>query len=148
MILRERQPSRERVSMRGGQASVAVVGGGLGGLASACVLAARGHRVTLYDKNSWSGGKAAVLHEGGFRFDMGPTILTVPRVLDRIFSEARRDLNTYLDLHRRGRGLPDLSAPLRPPARRLRPLLLLEAGGGPVRHHQRPRQLQPRDPAR
>jgi diapolycopene oxygenase len=86
--------------MRGGQASVAVVGGGLGGLASACVLAARGHRVTLYDKNSWIGGKAAVLHEGGFRFDMGPTILTVPRVLDRIFSEAGRDLNTYLDLRR------------------------------------------------
>ena len=86
--------------MRGGQASVAVVGGGLGGLASACVLAARGHRVTLYDKNSWIGGKAAVLHEGGFRFDMGPTILTVPRVIDRIFSEAGRDLNTYLDLRR------------------------------------------------
>jgi phytoene desaturase len=86
--------------MRAGQASVAVVGGGLGGLASACVLAARGHSVTLYDKNPWIGGKAAVLQEGGFRFDMGPTILTVPRVLDRIFSEAGRDLNTYLDLRR------------------------------------------------
>ena len=79
---------------------MAVVGGGLGGLASACVLAARGHSVTLYDKNPWIGGKAAVLQEGGFRFDMGPTILTVPRVLDRIFSEAGRDLNTYLDLRR------------------------------------------------
>ena len=86
--------------MTGGQASVAVVGGGLGGLASACVLAARGHRVTLYDKNPWIGGKAALLHEGGFRFDMGPTILTVPRVLVRIFSEAGRDLNSYLDLRR------------------------------------------------
>ena len=79
---------------------MAVVGGGLGGLASACVLAARGHSVTLCDKNPWIGGKAAVLQEGGFRFDMGPTILTVPRVLDRIFSEAGRDLNTYLDLRR------------------------------------------------
>jgi phytoene dehydrogenase-like protein len=56
--------------------SVAVIGGGLGGLAAACVTAARGHQVTLYDKNPWLGGKAAVLHEGGFRFDMGPTILT------------------------------------------------------------------------
>src|SRR5918997_3695065 len=86
--------------MRGGQASVAVVGGGLGGLASACVLAARGHRVTLYDKNPWIGGKAALLHEGGFRFDMGPTILTVPAVLARIFAEAGRDLDDYLDLRR------------------------------------------------
>jgi diapolycopene oxygenase len=79
---------------------VAVIGGGLGGLASACVAAARGHAVTLYDKNAWLGGKAAVLHERGFRFDMGPTILTVPRVLKRIFAEAGRDLHAYLDLRR------------------------------------------------
>jgi phytoene dehydrogenase-like protein len=77
-----------------------VIGGGLGGLAAACVTAARGHQVTLYDKNAWLGGKAAVLHEDGFRFDMGPTILTVPRVLERIFAEAGRDLNDYLDLVR------------------------------------------------
>ncbi|GEP03947.1 phytoene desaturase family protein [Methylobacterium oxalidis] len=80
--------------------SVAVIGSGLGGLAAACVSAARGHRVTLYDKNDWLGGKAAVLHEGGFRFDMGPTILTVPRVLERIFAEAGRDVHDYLDLRR------------------------------------------------
>ena len=81
-------------------ASVAVIGGGLGGLAAACVAAARGHKVTLYDKNTWLGGKAAVLNESGFRFDMGPTILTVPRVLERIFAEAGRDLSDYLDLVR------------------------------------------------
>ena len=80
--------------------SVAVIGSGLGGLAAACVSAARGHKVTLYDKNGWLGGKAAVLHEGGFRFDMGPTILTVPRVLERIFSEAGRDIHNYMDLRR------------------------------------------------
>jgi phytoene dehydrogenase-like protein len=77
-----------------------VIGGGLGGLAAACVLGARGHKVTLYDKNDWIGGKAAVLHEGGFRFDMGPTILTVPRVLLRIFGEANRNIADYLDLVR------------------------------------------------
>jgi len=82
------------------RASIAVIGGGLGGLAATCVAAARGYEVTLYDKNPWLGGKAAVLHEGGFRFDMGPTILTVPRVLERIFAEAGRNLSDYLDLVR------------------------------------------------
>ncbi|MCJ2082546.1 phytoene desaturase family protein [Methylobacterium sp. J-090] len=85
--------------MRAGS-SVAVVGAGLGGLAAACVSAARGHKVTLYDKNDWLGGKAAVLHQDGFRFDMGPTILTVPKVLERIFQEAGRDIRDYLDLRR------------------------------------------------
>ena len=79
---------------------VGVIGGGLGGLAAACTLAARGHAVTLFEKNAWLGGKAAVLEEGGFRFDMGPTILTVPKVLERVFAEAGRKLHDELDLVR------------------------------------------------
>ena len=79
---------------------VGIIGGGLGGLAAACTLAARGHEVTLIEKNAWLGGKAAVLEEGGYRFDMGPTILTVPRVLARIFGEAGRRLEDELDLVR------------------------------------------------
>jgi phytoene desaturase len=79
---------------------IGVIGGGLGGLAAACTLAARGHEVILFEKNEWLGGKAAVLEERGFRFDMGPTILTVPRVLARIFGEADRRLEDQLDLIR------------------------------------------------
>lgn len=79
---------------------IAVIGGGLGGLASAVVLAARGHKVVLLEKNGWVGGKAAVLEEGGFRFDMGPTILTVPRVLRRILAEAGCDLDRELEMVR------------------------------------------------
>ncbi len=79
---------------------VGVIGAGLGGLAAACTLAARGHKVILFDKNSWFGGKAALLQEQGFRFDMGPTILTVPGVLERIFIEAGRKMADYLDLRR------------------------------------------------
>jgi phytoene desaturase len=80
--------------------TVGIIGGGLGGLASACTLAARGHKVTLLEKNEWLGGKAALLDEGGYRFDMGPTILTMPRVLRRVFAEAGRELSDYLDLVR------------------------------------------------
>ncbi|MEI7460344.1 MAG: phytoene desaturase family protein [Pirellula sp.] len=78
--------------------SVGVIGGGLAGLAAACTLAARGHKVTLLEKNEWVGGKAAVHHENGFRFDMGPTILTLPSVLHRIFREANRKLEDYMHL--------------------------------------------------
>jgi len=79
---------------------VGVIGGGLGGLAAACVLAGRGYRVTLFERNKWLGGKAAVLEQDGFRFDMGPTIITLPSVLRRIFSEAGRRLEDYLELVR------------------------------------------------
>ncbi len=79
-------------------APIGVIGSGLAGLASAATLAARGYRVILFERNPWLGGKAAVLAERGFRFDMGPTILTLPSVLGRIFAEAGRDLRRELDL--------------------------------------------------
>jgi len=82
-----------------------VIGSGLGGLAATCTLAARGHRVTLLEKNGWLGGKACQLigegaSGGRFRFDMGPTILTMPKVLRKVFDEAGRDLDDYCDLVR------------------------------------------------
>ncbi len=79
---------------------VGVIGSGLGGLAAACTLAARGHRVVLFEKNPWLGGKAAQHEADGFRFDMGPTILTVPSVLERIFAEAGERMADHLDLRR------------------------------------------------
>jgi len=79
---------------------IGVIGSGLGGLAAACVLAARGYAVTLFEKNEWLGGKAALLEQDGYRFDMGPTILTIPSVLRRIFSEAGISLEDRLNLVR------------------------------------------------
>ena len=79
---------------------IAVIGSGLGGLSAACTLAARGYRVSVFEKNPWLGGKAAVLQEQGFRFDMGPTILIQPSVLRRIFCEAGRNLDDYVRMVR------------------------------------------------
>lgn len=79
---------------------VAVIGAGLGGLTATCTLAARGYSVILFDKNDWLGGKAAVLEQDGFRFDMGPTILTVPSVLARVYAEAGRRIEDAMDLIR------------------------------------------------
>ncbi len=85
------RPAEERIG---------VIGGGLGGLAAACTLAARGYPVVLFEASDWLGGKAAVLRQAGYRFDMGPTILTVPAVLERVFAEAGRRVHDYLDLIR------------------------------------------------
>ena len=82
------------------QERIGIIGGGLGGLAAACTLAARGYQVVLFERNEWLGGKAAGLEGQGFRFDMGPTIVTIPSVLRRIFAEAGRCLEDYLDLVR------------------------------------------------
>jgi diapolycopene oxygenase len=79
---------------------VGVIGSGLAGLAAACTLAARGHEVEVFEKNSWLGGKAAQLRESGFRFDMGPTILIQPSVLRKIFAEAGKNLDDYVEMVR------------------------------------------------
>lgn len=77
---------------------VIVIGGGLAGLTAACTAAARGHKVILLEKNDWVGGKAAQHEAEGYRFDMGPTILTLPSVLRRVFAEAGRELEDYIDM--------------------------------------------------
>jgi len=77
---------------------IGIIGAGLGGLAAACTLAARGYEVTVFEKNSWLGGKAAVLESHGFRFDMGPTILIMPSVLRRIFGESGERLEDWLPI--------------------------------------------------
>ncbi len=80
--------------------NVIVIGSGLGGLTAACTLAARGYQVSVFEKNDWTGGKACVLEEKGFRFDMGPTILTIPSVLRKVFEEAGENMDDHLDLIR------------------------------------------------
>ncbi len=99
-VLSDEQRAVNRFARVASEDPIAVIGGGLGGLAAAITLAGRGHRVILFEANSWLGGKAAVLQEDGYRFDMGPTILTLPRVLARVLAEAGRDLSTELQLKR------------------------------------------------
>jgi phytoene desaturase len=77
---------------------IAVVGSGLAGLSAAITLAARGHSVEVFEKNPWLGGKAAQLRAQGFRFDMGPTILIMPSVFRKVFAEAGKRFEDYLDL--------------------------------------------------
>jgi diapolycopene oxygenase len=71
-----------------GKPSVAVVGAGLGGLSAAISLAADGYPVTVFEKNPQVGGKLNVLKKGGYSFDLGPSILTLPQYFRRLWEKA------------------------------------------------------------
>jgi len=65
--------------------SVVIVGAGLGGLASAALLAKAGMDVTVVERNSWVGGKSRRIQVDGQRIDTGPSLVTFPGVLERFF---------------------------------------------------------------
>lgn len=77
---------------------IVVIGSGFAGLASALRLQARGYLVTLLEKRAKPGGRAYQLADGGFTFDMGPSIITAPDLLDDLFRAAGVRLQDYLDL--------------------------------------------------
>lgn len=80
--------------------TIVVVGAGLGGLAGAISLAASGHHVRVFEKNATVGGKVAQLEAGGFRFDLGPSLLTLPDVFRELFAEAGSDFDSEVPLQR------------------------------------------------
>ncbi len=75
-----------------------VIGAGLGGLAAAIRLGARGYRVTVLEKLDAPGGRAGVFRQDGFTFDAGPTILTAPFLLDELWRLCGRDMADDLTL--------------------------------------------------
>ncbi len=85
-----------------------IIGGGVGGLSAAIHLAARGVHVTLLEKNPRIGGKLnvwAAAHpkrpsDRPFRFDTGPTVLTLPLVFQDLFAAAKEDVRDYLPIQR------------------------------------------------
>lgn len=77
---------------------IIVIGGGIGGLAAAALLAKDGHSVTLIEKNKLMGGRANLLKAKGFQFDMGPSWYMMPDVFEKFFGEFGKKPGDYLDL--------------------------------------------------
>jgi phytoene desaturase len=75
-----------------------IIGGGVGGLATATRLAAAGHRVTVLERNARVGGRASEIRADGYRFDTGPTLLLMPDVYHELFATAGRRLEDYVTL--------------------------------------------------
>ena len=77
--------------------SAIVVGGGLGGMAAALRLRAKGWRVTLIERAPMLGGRAQVFEKDGFRHDAGPTVITAPFLIDELFSLFGRRREDYVE---------------------------------------------------
>ncbi|MBM7605036.1 diapolycopene oxygenase [Metabacillus crassostreae] len=79
---------------------VTVIGGGLAGMSVAIRLAAEKYDVTILEKGERLGGKLNIRKGNGFTFDTGPSILTMPWVLAKLFSDVGKNVHDYLDIVR------------------------------------------------
>src|ERR1700761_9637970 len=77
---------------------VIVVGAGFAGLSAALHLAGRGREVTVVERESWPGGRAGRLDVDGYRIDTGPTVLTMPDIIDDTFAAVGETTSSRLDL--------------------------------------------------
>ncbi len=73
-----------------------VIGAGFGGLSAAIRLASNGWKVAVYEQQGYAGGKAGSLQLGGYRFDRGPSLITMREVFAELFASAGRRIEDYL----------------------------------------------------
>jgi phytoene desaturase len=65
------------------------------GLSAAIRMRAKGHEVTVFEANSYPGGKLTAFEQDGFRFDAGPSLFTMPHLLDEVFTSANKNPRDY-----------------------------------------------------
>jgi len=77
---------------------IIVIGSGLGGLSAAISLKQSGYDVEVFEKNDKIGGKLNVLKERGYTFDLGPSILTLPHLFERLFERSGKRMKDYISI--------------------------------------------------
>lgn len=77
---------------------IVIVGAGLAGLSCALRLAGAGRNVTVLEREAVPGGRAGLIEDSGFRFDTGPTVLTMPDLIRDAFDAVGEDMDDWLDL--------------------------------------------------
>jgi phytoene desaturase len=77
---------------------VVIIGSGFAGLATAIRLQAKGFQVTLLEKREKAGGRAYQIKKKGYTFDMGPSLVTEPDIISKIFKAAGKKMEDYINL--------------------------------------------------
>jgi phytoene desaturase len=83
----------------GAAMKVVVVGAGLGGLSAAAHLVGAGHQVTVIEREAIPGGRAGMITSHGFRLDNGPTVLTMPDLLETAFNACGAEMKDYITVN-------------------------------------------------
>lgn len=76
---------------------VLVVGAGIAGLATALRLRAKGYSVAIYEANSYPGGKLHAQTQKDFRFDLGPSLFTLPYLVDELFELCGEEAKAFFN---------------------------------------------------
>lgn len=82
------------------QKTAIIVGAGIGGIATACLLAKKGYAVKVIEKNDQLGGRARLLKADGFVFDLGPSWYMMPDIFEHFFELMGENIEDYLKLKR------------------------------------------------
>ncbi len=90
--------SRTTRTVTGPTDDVVIVGAGLAGLSCALRLAGAGRKVTVLEREALPGGRAGLIEDSGYRFDTGPTVLTMPDLIRDAFHAVDEDLDDWLEL--------------------------------------------------
>ena len=85
--------------MKKKSASVAVIGSGIAGLSAAIRLSLQGRKVVVFEQNTYTGGKITAFEKQGFRFDMGPSLFTMPQLVEELFELAGKTPKDYFQYH-------------------------------------------------
>ncbi len=77
--------------------SCAVIGAGISGIAASIRMRNKGYEVTVFEANSFAGGKLSTESNKGYRFDMGPSVFTMPEYVDELFLLSKKNPRDYFN---------------------------------------------------
>ena len=81
--------------------NISIIGSGIAGISCAIRLKNEGYNVKIYEKNKSFGGKIDEIKKMGYRFDIGPSLLTMPKLIKDIFELSGKNINNYLKFKRK-----------------------------------------------